>query len=88
MYSLNHDDFSADGHWPLFMSWVYHAMDETGASVNQECVTAMADKYVRFSFGDPSIKTDAHKLAFESSGLPVAIIIRIFALHVARSYFR
>jgi hypothetical protein len=30
MYSLNHDDFQQDGHWPLFMSWVYHNMDATG----------------------------------------------------------
>jgi hypothetical protein len=45
MYSLNHDDFQQDGHWPHFMSWVYHNMDATGASVNEACVTDMANKY-------------------------------------------
>ena len=45
MFSLNHDDFAGDGHWPRFMSWVYHTMDSTGASVNQACVASMANKY-------------------------------------------
>ena len=45
MYSLNHDDFKQDGHWPRFMQWVYSTNDRTGASVNQACVTYMAEKY-------------------------------------------
>ena len=45
MFSLNHDDVGADGHWPRFMRWVYDNMDPTGASVNDACVTAMATKY-------------------------------------------
>ena len=45
MYSLNHDDFAGDGHWPRFMQWVYKANDDTGASVNQACVAYMAQKY-------------------------------------------
>ena len=45
MFSLNHDDFAGDGHWPRFMSWVYHTMDSTGASVNQACVASMAERY-------------------------------------------
>eukprot|EP00937_MAST-01D_sp_MAST-1D-sp2_P006217 g6217.t1 len=45
MFSLNHDDVAGDGHWPRFMQWVYANMDPAGASVNDACVTAMADKY-------------------------------------------
>ena len=45
MFSLNHDDFAADGHWPRFMQWVYMNMDPTGASVDETCVVAMAAKY-------------------------------------------
>ena len=45
MFSLNHDNFAGDGHWPHFMSWVYANMDPAGASVNDACVTDMAAKY-------------------------------------------
>ena len=45
MYSLNHDDPEKDGHWPRFMQWVYRTNDNTGASVNQDCVTFMAEKF-------------------------------------------
>lgn len=45
MFSLNHDNLAADGHWPRFMRWVYENMDPSGASVNDDCVTAMAAKY-------------------------------------------
>lgn len=45
MFSLNHLDFQGDDHWPNFMSWVYHTMDPTGASVDADCVEAMASKY-------------------------------------------
>lgn len=45
MYSLNHDSFQQDGHWPRFMQWVYSTNDRAGASVNDACVTYMAEKY-------------------------------------------
>ena len=45
MFSLDHDDFAKDGHWPRFMQWVYSNMDPSGASVNEACVVAMAAKY-------------------------------------------
>jgi len=45
MFSLNHDDYKKDVHWPDFMSWVYHTMDAEGNSVNQDCVQTMAQKY-------------------------------------------
>lgn len=45
MYSLNHDDYDKDGHWPHFMQWVYMNMDPAGSSVNDACVTAMAQKF-------------------------------------------
>ena len=44
MFSLNHDDFATDGHWPRFMQWVYKNMDPTGDSVNEACVTDMAQR--------------------------------------------
>ena len=45
MYSLNHVDFQQDTHWPHFMQWVYTTNDRTGASVNDACVTYMAEKF-------------------------------------------
>ena len=45
MYSLNHVDFQHDTHWPRFMQWVYFTNDRTGGSVNDACVTYMAEKY-------------------------------------------
>ena len=45
MFSLNHDNFAKDGHWPRFMQWVYSNMDPSGDSVNEACVVAMAAKY-------------------------------------------
>jgi hypothetical protein len=45
MFSLNYDDYPQDGHWPRFMQWVYSTMDPQGASVNDACVTDMANKY-------------------------------------------
>ena len=45
MFSLDHDNVAADGHWPRFMQWVYANMDPRGASVNDACVTAMANEF-------------------------------------------
>lgn len=45
MYSLNHLDYKGDSHWPGFMSWVYHTMDRDGNSVNDDCVSHMAETY-------------------------------------------
>ena len=51
MFSLNHDDFNGDGHWPRFMQWVYNTNDPTGASVNE--VQGLRTSFGTSSHGPP-----------------------------------
>ena len=50
MFSLDHRDVQNDVHWEAMMQFVY-SMDPDGASNNEACVVAMAEKYGNRSEG-------------------------------------